>query len=746
MMKRIPGFTRTTPTASRGPLSLPSKRSALLPARNYRDAPAVGRARAFAGEIERLSEGDFLAHFARDRGVVYPRLAPWKEEQMARADAVLAGRFDLVGEVHALGRRFSWTANPSRDIEWQIAHHKFVFAVDLAQTYRASGRIDYLDRWIDLIESWLDEMGSGFISASDAQVEAKRIEHWLLSFAALQGTDWHRRVPGRFLRRFLGRVAEETEYVTQNLRPARNHRTFQLYAVFLAGVLFPEFARHSRFVELGRDGLTENLLADFAADGVHVELSSHYHQITLETALAFVELARANKVALAPALLARLQRALEFSQWLAWPNGDMPLVNDSDAGEHRPLLCAGAALLEDPGLLWAGTQGRRGVPPKARSRRFADSGYFVFRDGWGEDPASYAERQHVFYDCGRLGEGSHSHYDLFNFTYFVAGEPLVVDPGRYTYHAEPDANGVDWRHEFKSTAYHNTVTIDGRNQTRYFSKARNPAAGLESYDRRRHPAKHGPAIEVGTPECFLGEASDWVYASARSYEYSPVHTRIFAYFRRQYLVIIDEVRAEDGKEHSADLRFHLARRWQGAVDLERSAAGFRAHGRGWQILCLGDGDLRAEVESGWVSTHYGIKHPAPVLSFRQRATGMMRFASVVCGARGLDITAVAAVADTAGALCGVRVDVSVEGRRHEDVVVFRPSGAAAYADAGLRYEGSVLLYRRRAGGDLAYLCASHSERLVLRPGAALPLNARMDSGALNASATTAWEAPGGLRA
>ena len=37
----------------------------------------------------------------------------------------------------------------------------------------------------------------------------------------------------------------------------------------------------------------------------------------------------------------------------------------------------------------------------------------------------------------------------------------MLDPGRYTY-AEGDPN---WRHWFRGTAAHNTVTVDGRDQT-----------------------------------------------------------------------------------------------------------------------------------------------------------------------------------------------------------------------------------------------------------------------------------------
>ncbi len=576
-----------------------------------------------------LAPADFLKHFAGQRPVAVPPLPRPTSAQLANADKVLAGRFDIVGEEYALPPGFSWRHNPSRDKEWQIAQHKFYFAADLAHAWRESGDPRYLLGWRDLTGSWLEEMGTGFITASDAQVEAKRVEHWILSFLLLQGTAWPEHVPGEFLRRFLERIAAEAGYISRNLRPARNHRSFQLYSVFLAGVLFPEFRRAGEFVALGRDLLTENLLTDFLEDGVHVELSSHYHNITLETALAFAELAGLNGVALDPALLERLHRAAEFSLWLQWPDGDIPLINDSDNGDHRPMLRQAARLFADPRLAWGGSLGAEGAPPAEPARHFLESGYFVLSDGWGRDAAGYARRQHVFHDCAGAGEGSHYHADLFSFCYHLEGAPLVVDPGRYTYSADPDPAGIDWRREFKSTAFHNTVAVDGRDQTRYLSKSRNPPPGVESYDRARHGQKRGAEPELLERDWFLGRDSAWVWGTARSHEYSPLHSRWLVHMGREYLFILDLVRPLDAERHEAALHLHLAARWLGGVAATEEEGCALLRGEGWQIRSLLGPGARTALETGWVSTAYGVKEPAPVFAVRRAGPGPLVFASLL---------------------------------------------------------------------------------------------------------------------
>ena len=402
---------------------------------------APGRAEPLlTAPVEGLADAALLDHFVHRGSVAYPRLPEPTPQQLQHAEAVLDNCFTYTGETFRFEPVFSWKPNPSTDKELQIAFHKHYFLIDLIQAYRHSEDKAYLLLWRDLLNSWMAEMGSGHITLSDAQVEAKRMESWVTSFMLLDGTGWHRHIGGGFLRRLLARISAETDYIGEHLKPVRNHRTFQLYAIFLVGVVFPELRRQPYFLSLGLAKLSQNLLTDFHGDGVHIELSTHYHQLVAETGMRMLELARLNHLPVPAELVERLRRALWFSLYLQWPDGDIPLINDSDTGDHRELLELGSRYLADPELRWGATLGRAGRPPRQASRCFAEAGYFVLGDGWGSDPASYARRQHVFYDCGKLGEGSHSHYDLFNFCYYAGGAPAIVDPGRYTYSGEPDAD------------------------------------------------------------------------------------------------------------------------------------------------------------------------------------------------------------------------------------------------------------------------------------------------------------------
>jgi hypothetical protein len=80
-------------------------------------------------------------------------------------------------------------------------------------------------------------------------------------------------------------------------------------------------------------------------------------------------------------------------------------------------------------------------------------GYYVSRTTRGD---------HLAIDAGRHGflNGGHAHADALALTLGVRGRPLLIDPGTGCYTVNPVV-----RDRFRSTRYHNTVTIDGRSQS-----------------------------------------------------------------------------------------------------------------------------------------------------------------------------------------------------------------------------------------------------------------------------------------
>jgi hypothetical protein len=163
----------------------------------------------------------------------------------------------------------------------------------------------------------------------------------------------------------------------------------------------------------------------------------------------------------------------------------------------------------------------------------------------------------------------------------------VVDPGRYTY-AEGDPN---WRHWFKGTAAHNTVTVDELDQQPYRrGKPKPPFLTSWLLDRRSLDG-----IEL-------------LHGTVTSPAYDATHDRAVLFVAGEYWLVVDVLHAD--RPHDYALRWHLAP-GAGPALTPTGAHVTRADSSTVRIEVAGAATVA--VEQGWVSPEYGVKHPAPVV-------------------------------------------------------------------------------------------------------------------------------------
>jgi hypothetical protein len=384
-------------------------------------------------------------------------------------------------------------------------------------------------------------------------------------------------------------LREQIAYLEAHLTRERNHRTLELYALFIAALALPELDPDGRLLRFAVSSLDANLAADILEDGVQRERSTHYHHVVLRSFLGFRENARRFAIAVPPGFDQRLIRACEFALHCHRPDGAIPALSDSDSGSYLDLLALAGSLFDRPDFTYVAARGTAGTPPRVRHASFPSGGYFVPRSGWGDGDRALADERYLIFDCGPLGDGGHGHYDALSVEIAAGGRPLVVDPGRYTYCDDPP----HWRRWFKGTAAHNTVTVDGVDQTPY---------------RRGKPK--GPVARAHLLHRLTGGGLDILWGEAVSPAYDVVHRRRIVFIGGEYWLIED--RLTSPRKHRYQLRFHLAAGSLGRTTLGRSACCASVIGDGVAIV-LADG-LSADVEDGWVSQEYGIKQPAPIIS------------------------------------------------------------------------------------------------------------------------------------
>jgi hypothetical protein len=181
---------------------------------------------------------------------------------------------------------------------------------------------------------------------------------------------------------------------------------------------------------------------------------------------------------------------------------------------------------------------------------------------------------------GYLSIAAHAHADALSVEVRCGGVDVLADPGTYCYHGEPA-----WRSYFRSTIAHNTVELDGRNQ----SREGGPFLWLQ----------HASAREIGVRD--VGGVTSWIaeHTGYTSLDPPPRHRRTVRLDRASRSIdILDEI----GGGHDIRLAFHLGPEVR--AELDGASAILR-----WPGAAM-PGAARLELPAGlrW-SLHQGERDP-----------------------------------------------------------------------------------------------------------------------------------------
>lgn len=195
------------------------------------------------------------------------------------------------------------------------------------------------------------------------------------------------------------------------------------------------------------DKILKNELSEqILLDGGHFELSPMYHQIVLCRLLDAINLVKGspglNQEELYKLMLQKAEAMLGWLDAIRFRNGTVPAVNDTTHG-----------IAPSPNDLFEYAS-RLGLSISKVSLK--ESGYRMIRKSNYE----------LFVDVGNIGPDyipGHAHSDTFNFVLNINDKPIIVDTGISTYEKNQ-------RRELeRSTSAHNTVEINGANQSDVWS-------------------------------------------------------------------------------------------------------------------------------------------------------------------------------------------------------------------------------------------------------------------------------------
>jgi heparinase II/III-like protein len=521
---------------------------------------------------------------------------------LALAEQICLGQFTHAGITLALGTTPDWltSAFPGDD-EWRIEWSKFYYGLDLAAAFNETGDPKFLYVWEDLVTSWIEQVP---VDIDPSDVTGRRIQNWIYAWNQFAAAPAFPGFTEGFADQLLNSLAAQIEHLRLNLTAERNHRTLELYALFIAALALPELDPQGELLKFSIEELHRNLLADIRADGVHREHSTHYHMIALRSFAGARINAQLYGLEFPDGFDRCLERACEFALHIHRPDGAIPALSDSDSGSYLDILKLADTIFLRPDFLYVASKGKKGTPPSEKYVSFSEAGYFIQRSGWGENQTAFADERFLVFDCGPLGDGGHGHYDALSIEVAAGGRPLIVDPGRFTYHEDK----FNWRHWFKGTAAHNTVCVDGLDQTPY-----------------RCGKPKGPLAEAQLVERLSAPNFDLLHGRVTSPAYDAIHTRFIFFIADEYWVIVDKLNG--AVPHDYDLRFHLAPEAMNHLAIQKHEGNNAVIAPGLALIF--ESNHEPHVEPGWFSPEYGKKISAPVVSVRSRAADAVFFTLVM---------------------------------------------------------------------------------------------------------------------
>lgn len=430
------------------------------------------------------------------------------------AQMILAHRFPLLGIEIETGKEIHWrrdyvhgkesgtayfrriryldfAAVGDHKIVWELNRHQHL--VLLAQAFVFTKRDEYRREIFAQLETWLEQnpFQRGINWASALEVAFRALSWtWVYHLTAAE-------MPTPFRQHFLTELYRHGRHLRENLSvyfSPNTHLLGEAVALHALGKLFPAFPEAQDWAKRGAEIVRVQLDFQVRQDGSHFEQSTYYHVYALDFFLLHYVLA-GRPAEFEPVL----KQMAEYLFWLLGPARRLTFLGDDDGGRlfhpYGERDQFGRATLATCGILfdrdeWMGT--RRDVAPQAAwwlgfdrlpsqkreasvalgARLFNDSGAAFLQSG----------DFRLQMDCGPFGWGGagHSHSDTLSVVLWSGCDWVFVDPGTYTYIAEPEE-----RNWFRGSAAHNTVRLDTLNQGRAagpFRWASKPEVALTSWE------------------------------------------------------------------------------------------------------------------------------------------------------------------------------------------------------------------------------------------------------------------------
>ncbi len=539
--------------------------------------------------------------------------------------------FQLVtGKVPRLSDYYlDWSyKGPKNDEQWAFFINRHYHLKDLFIAYKKTNNLDYICCLNNQIIDWILSSLSSTSTSTWAQWRglevAWRMINWSSIFYSLQPIEAFSPA-ARIL--MLSSVSDHANYLRHFHGWGANWLCREMNGLATLALYWPEFKQSQEWFKYAEYHLVSQINIQVYPDGVHKELTSHYHRVTMDDFQSFANLLLQSGQPVPPLFKKRLEQMWNYLAYSMRPDGYGVLNNDSDRDYNQAIIKEAAITYERLDWTSITTNRKCGQKPMVRpSIIFPWAGQMVMRSAWDK------QAHWAFFDMGPMGINYHIHNDKLHLSVAAYGRDLLVDSGRYSYVRSP------YWHYFRGSASHNVILVNGGGQKMDIRETYRPFTENISYSISDELDYARSCFKAG----FIGVSG------------IVTHTRAVVYLRDQYWVVVDQILTNRPRQIETLWHFHP----DCTVVTEADTVGSVDEGLGnLKIIPVSTLDWTVNLVQGqenpvqgWWSREYNHKQPNPTAIYSTQIQTSTCFAWVLVPAKdrvlGVDVHVFSATSDT----------------------------------------------------------------------------------------------------
>lgn len=374
---------------------------------------------------------------------------------------------------------------------WELGRHQFLVPMAIRASFGKDAQVRA--KLESFLSSWLDQnpIGMGIHWCSSLELALRLISwsfiHSILHAGGMKNGIFDLNCNTELLK---AHIYSQAKFIVRNYSrhsSSNNHLIGELTGVWITCNVFdlgPKGTnwRESSFVELERE-----IQLQTHEDGVNKEQAIYYHLWSLEYFWLAWAVAKRYEHSVSEIFEERIVAMYLFLDAMCASTDFPSQIGDSDNGvaaRFSPDISENVfhSLLAPMSLVLEGEQ--EGLCDSLYTKLFwyqqivkhtdASSLVSIYKRKQSELPLQDSFESGGYYvfqgqDCrlmykagpfGYLSTGAHGHADALSVTLAINGQWWLIDPGTYTYHS-----AGEWRDYFRSTAAHNTLCINQKNQS-----------------------------------------------------------------------------------------------------------------------------------------------------------------------------------------------------------------------------------------------------------------------------------------